>query len=228
MAGNARQDGRPQVSASKWRSGCVVCAAEETQGVDRSAVDRDDLRVAWEAVFSSGTSKEMPLRTGAIGVCLLLLVFASSAPVAAELLGAVESIVISEVELNPDDRDAGKEWVELLNTGDVEIDLAGWTLNYTYRARGEIAISEEALVLASGERYVFTYPRLMLRNADSAKIELRDPNGSIVHQTSSLEDEKNDGQTWQRYDLGADPMFGDLWLLLEGTKGKPNGQPPEN
>lgn len=168
------------------------------------------------------------MRTRAIGVCLLLVVFSSAASVAGALVDAVASIVISEVELNPAGRDTGKEWIELLNAGVGEINLAGWTLTYTYRVPAEIAISEDTLILAPEERYVFTYPRLMLRNADAAKIELRGPDGSIVYQTPAFTDEQGDGQTWQRYDLGADPMFGDLWLFLEGTMGKTNRQPSGN
>jgi hypothetical protein len=158
-----------------------------------------------------------------VAVAILLgSAIAAAAAVTGFPVDAVASIVINEVELNPAGRDAGGEWIELLNEGDVAVDLAGWTVTFNYRSPGELAISEEPLELAPGEMVVFTYPRLMLRNADNTTIELRDPDGNLVYRTGILNDEKNDGETWQRFDLGADPLFGDLWVLTDGTKGKPN------
>lgn len=135
---------------------------------------------------------------------------------------AVSSLVINEVELNPSGRDAGSEWIEILNESANSIDLAGWTVTYTYRSEGWIVLSDSTRTLAPGELFVFTYPELMLRNAGLTILELRDPDGIVVYRTSTLEDEKNDGQTWQRFDLGDDPLFGDLWVLGDGTRGKPN------
>lgn len=155
-------------------------------------------------------------------IVLLASLLVSGSGWVAAAVDAVASLVINEVELNPAGRDAGHEWVELLNEGEETIDLSGWTLSYTYRSEGAIAISQDPLQLAPGGFYVFTYPSLMLRNADNTVIELRDPDGNIVYRTSILNDEENDGQTWQRFDLGADPLFGDLWVLVDGTKGKAN------
>ncbi|MGB2982969.1 MAG: lamin tail domain-containing protein [Candidatus Bipolaricaulia bacterium] len=145
--------------------------------------------------------------------------------VAIQGAGAVEGvaqIVLNEVELNPQGRDAGNEWVELLNLSDEEIDLAGWVLTYSYRAAGEILISEEPLLLGPGERYVFAYPRLMLRNDDKTVIELRDLDGNVIDKTSVIRDEANDAQTWQRVPDGGDPVLPDFWVFGKGTKGKAN------
>jgi hypothetical protein len=143
----------------------------------------------------------------------------------ATYVGAVEpvaAIKINEVELNPSGRDAGKEWIELVNEGEEAVDLAGWTITFNYRTEGQLVLSETSLILRPGEFYVFTYPSLMLRNADRTVIELRDPSGILVYRTPGLDDEENDGQTHQRADLGADPLFGDLWVLAPGTRGKMN------
>jgi len=131
-------------------------------------------------------------------------------------------ITINEVELNPSGRDAGAEWVELVNKGDSEIDLAGWSLTYDYRSEGSIPISETELMLGPGERYVFTYPRLMLRNDDNTRIQLLAPDGTVVDQTPTMHDRDDDGQTWQRYPDGGDPLFADLWVFGNGTRGAPN------
>ena len=160
------------------------------------------------------------MRSRVIGVGWIAAMLCVSAMTTA-LGEAAARVVINEVELNPAGRDAGNEWVELFNTGDVEVNLAGWSLTYTYRAPGLIVLSEEALTLGPGEFFVFTYPTLMLRNAERSIIELRDPDGNVVHSTSSLTDEENDGRTWQRLPMGGGPLLGDLWLFWEATKGKP-------
>jgi len=131
-------------------------------------------------------------------------------------------IVMNEIELNPPGRDAGAEWIEILNLGEETIDLAGWTLTYNYRVEGQVTISEESLEIAPGERYIFVYPQLMLRNAEGTVFELRDPTGIIVDRTAPLKDEDDDGQTWQRYPDGGDPLFLDFWVFGDGTRGKPN------
>lgn len=160
------------------------------------------------------------MRRGTLGVCLVAASALCVPAAAASLVDVVADVVINEAELNPAGRDAGREWVELLNTGSSAVDLAGWSVTYTYRAPGMVIISEEAMTLRPGEFFVFTYPTLMLRNAEPSIIELRDPDGNVVHRTTSLADEKNDGRTWQRISLGDDPLFGDLWLFREATKGK--------
>lgn len=158
------------------------------------------------------------MRSRVIGVGWIAAMLCVSAMTTALGEAAVQ-VVINEVELNPAGRDAGNEWVELFNMSDVEVNLAGWSLTYTYPAPGIIAFSEGASTLRPGEFFVFTYPTLMLRNAERSIIELRDPDGNVVHSTSSLTDEENDGQTWQRFPIDADPLFGDLWLFREATKG---------
>jgi hypothetical protein len=153
-------------------------------------------------------------------VLMVILGLCLAGPVGA--VDATSSLVVNEVELNPAGRDAGREWIEIVNESDAAIDLAGWTVSYAYPSEGWILLSETSVLLGPGEIYVFTYPKLMLRNADNMIIELRDPDGNSVYRTSILNDEDNDGQTWQRFDLGADPLFGDLWVLADGTRGNQN------
>jgi len=143
-------------------------------------------------------------------------------PLAAAAVDVIPQIVLNEVELNPAGRDAGAEWVEILNLGESAIDLAGWTVTYTYRSVGALVISEEPLKLGPGERYVFVYPQLMLRNAEDTVIELRAPGGEIIDKTSPFRDEANDSRTWQRYPDGGDPLFPDTWLFGDSTRGRPN------
>ena len=160
----------------------------------------------------------MRTRWIALGAAAMLALGSVAAPAVEGFL----QITINEVELNPSGRDAGNEWVELLNIGEEEIDLAGWSLTYNYRSDGEVLISEAELLLSPGGRYVFVYPRLMLRNDDNTIVQLIAPDGTIVDQTPTMNDDADDGQTWQRYPDGGDPLFVDFWILGDGTRGAPN------
>ena len=160
----------------------------------------------------------MDRRVALLGV---VLVAAFSLAGSAAVEGFLQ-VTINEVELNPVGRDAGKEWVELLNISDEDIDLAGWMLTYNYRSDGLIMIAETELLLRPGERHIFTYPELMLRNDDNTVIELLSPDGIVVDRTPTMNDEAGDGQTWQRYPDGGDPLFLDFWIMGDGTKNAPN------
>jgi hypothetical protein len=132
------------------------------------------------------------------------------------------TLVINEVELNPDGLDSGNEWIEILNPSEQPVDLTGWTVSYTYRGPGTFPLIEEATNLGPGERFVFVYPQLALRNAQATVIRLIDPAGLIVDETSPLTDTDDDDSTWQRFPDGGDPWFPDLWLFLPATGGRTN------
>ncbi|MCX6092874.1 MAG: lamin tail domain-containing protein, partial [Candidatus Bipolaricaulota bacterium] len=60
---------------------------------------------------------------------------------------AARTIVINEVELNPDGLDRDAEWVELLNVGSTTVDVVGWSLTYDYPIDGAEIIATESLVI---------------------------------------------------------------------------------
>jgi len=153
----------------------------------------------------------------ALAVLVLLAIVAAGAQDTAQSM-----LVINEVELNPEGFDTGNEWVEVLNRSERPVDLAGWTVSYTYRGPGTFPLSEGTTNLGPGERMVFVYPRLALRNAEGTVIRLIDPAGLIVDETSPLSDTDDDGRTWQRFPDGGDPWFPDLWLFLPATRGRTN------
>ncbi len=131
-------------------------------------------------------------------------------------------LVINEVEANPAGFDSGNEWIEILNLSEQPVDLIGWTVSYTYRGPGTLPVALGSTVLGPGERFVFVYPRLALRNAEPNVIRLIDPAGLIVDETSPLTDTDDDDSTWQRFPDGGDPLFPDLWLFLPSTRGLTN------
>jgi len=140
---------------------------------------------------------------------------------AAPALAAERTIVINEVELNPNGFDRDAEWVELLNVGTAPIDLAGWTLSFDYPIDGEASIVAESRTLQPGQRFVFVYAGLRLRNDDGIILRLRDAAGAVADETSPFRDIHDDGKTWQRIPDGGDPAL-PIWLLRDGTKNAAN------
>jgi len=158
-------------------------------------------------------------RSAKLAVALGLLVASAGFALAQE--ASPHAVVINEAELNPAGFDTGAEWVELLNTGDVAVDLAGWSLSFSYRGPGTLLISETPLSLGPGRRYVFVYPGLRLRNVGGTPISLLDADGNVVDQGPSMTDEADDNLTWQRWPDGGDPAWPDLWLFREATRNAP-------
>ena len=132
------------------------------------------------------------------------------------------SLVINEIEANPAGLDSGNEWIEILNPSEQPVDLFRWTISYTYRGPGTLPVVEESTILGPGDRFVFVYPNLALRNGAPNVIQLIDPAGLVVDETSPLSDSADDGNTWQRFPDGGDPWFPDLWLFLPATRGRTN------
>ena len=160
---------------------------------------------------------------GRTGVLLLVIGLAGSFLLAeAAEDGEPTSLVINEVEVNPAGLDSGNEWIEILNPTEQPIELLGWTVSYTYRGPGMLSLVEVSTVLGPGDRLVYVYPNLALRNGEPNVIQLVDPAGLVVDETSPLSDGDDDDNTWQRFPDGGDPWFPDLWLFLPATQGRTN------
>jgi len=96
-------------------------------------------------------------------------------------------VEITEVELNPEGRDSGNEWVELFS--EEEIDLEGWYLkngdgdryNLSVLIDGYEIITFDSQWLDNNEEFVILY------NGDNEKID----------ETDELKDDDDDESTWQ-------------------------------
>lgn len=132
------------------------------------------------------------------------------------------SLVINEIEINPPGRDADSEWVELLNVGNVPVDVAGWRITYSYRATGAFVLSETPRSIPPGGRMVFVYPGIRLRNGTANVVQLLDAEGVLIDQTPMLKDVANDARTWQRIPDGGNTEVPELWLLVEETRDRSN------
>lgn len=133
-----------------------------------------------------------------------------------------DALVINEVELNPPNRDSGREWVELYNPLPSDMPVDGWTLETMHGEISQITLS--GTIPAMGTRS-FTFPKASLDNGNTGdtfamgdSILLRDPDGSAQDVTPLISDTANDAKTWHRAWDG-----GPKWVFGTGTKGASNG-----
>jgi hypothetical protein len=122
---------------------------------------------------------------------------------------------------------SGPDWVELLNIGDVRIDLTGWTFRdenddalHTFEFVVGTTIEPGAFLLLEGRGgtglHVFNFG---FGNADQVRIF--DADGNLVTSASWLDGEALEGFSWGRYPDGS----GDFATLPTPTKGTPNVSP---
>lgn len=118
------------------------------------------------------------------------------------LISGVSALKITEFESNPEGTDAGNEWIELYNDG--EISLEGYKL--VNNDGGEIFLNESF----SGY-FVYTFKKQWLDNSDE-KVFLYE-NETLIDETDIFEDNKNNGLTWR---------LCQTWEFLNSTKGQEN------
>jgi hypothetical protein len=110
--------------------------------------------------------------------------------------GDTTTIMINEVELNPTgDNDQGKEWIELYNPSDGDINISNFEIRTSSKS-ATIKLTPDA-VIEAGETYVIELDSDMLSNTAESLI-LADATGNIIDRTPSLVDSSHDERTWQR------------------------------
>ncbi|MDQ3909546.1 MAG: lamin tail domain-containing protein [Thermoproteota archaeon] len=131
-------------------------------------------------------------------------------------LTASQAILINEIELNPPgEYDEGKEWLELYNPTDVDINISNFEIGTTSES-ATIRLPPDAIIEA-GKTYVIELKEQILsNNVDS--IVLTNAAGDILDRTPSLVDRSDDDRTWQRI-----PDGNNEWQFVENTEGNPNG-----
>ena len=131
-------------------------------------------------------------------------------------LTASQALLINEIELNPPgEYDEGKEWLELYNPTDVDINISNFEIGTTSES-ATIRLPPDAIIQA-GKTYVIELKEQILsNNVDS--IVLTNAAGDILDRTPSLVDRSDDDHTWQRI-----PDGNNEWQFLENTEGNPNG-----
>jgi hypothetical protein len=133
-----------------------------------------------------------------------------------------KGVMINEVELNPQGQDRSREWVELINPTDEEVDLSGWTL---ISSRGQAHVERLSGTLEAHGMRVHQFTGQALDNGDvegfplQESLALLDKDGNRVDSAPWLQDLKDDGRTWQRTYDGSSS-----WEMREGSRGESNGK----
>jgi hypothetical protein len=123
-------------------------------------------------------------------------------------------IVINEVELDPLGSDVGREWIELYNPADVDVNISDFEIRTSFKS-ATILLPSMAEIEANGT-YVLELDGQMLSNTAESLV-LANVTGEIVDKTPSLVDRNDDGRTWQRI-----PDGNNEWQFAADTRGDLN------
>jgi endonuclease YncB( thermonuclease family) len=124
------------------------------------------------------------------------------------------SIMINEVELNPQGSDAGQEWIELYNPANVEANISGFEIRTSFKS-ATVELPEGAEIDANGTYIVELDSQMLSNTAES--IVLVDTSGEEIDRTPPFVDKNNDNRTWQRIPDGFNE-----WQFAAGTRDELN------
>jgi hypothetical protein len=143
----------------------------------------------------------------------------NSDSISSSSLATSQTVVINEIELNPTgDYDKGKEWIELYNPSDVDLNVGNFEIR-TLSESATIKLPPDAIIEA-GSTYVIELEEQPLSNIVESLV-LADTTDHIVDRTPSLVDMSNDERTWQRI-----PDGNNKWQFVENIRGSIND--PDN
>lgn len=123
-------------------------------------------------------------------------------------------IVINEVELNARGSDVGREWIELYNPSDDDVDISDFEIMTSFKS-ATIRLPSDAEISANGT-YVVELDRQTLSNT-AESLDLADGSGEVIDRTPSLVDSADDSRTWQRM-----PDGNSEWQFAAGTQDELN------
>jgi len=131
-----------------------------------------------------------------------------------------DRLVINEVEMDPLGTDYGKQWVELYNPTNSDLDISGWRLKAASGALVTIRLNTSIMT----EAYlVIPLPRItLIRTGDS--LTLGNAKNTPIDATPRLSDLSDNNLTWQRFPNGLDTGSAADWRLAPATKGESNGK----
>jgi len=130
------------------------------------------------------------------------------------LVSNISAIKINEIEMNPEDGSYGKEWIELYNDENEDIDISDWEIwEGIYGSSGPkkiLSITNGTVILEKGF-YIIEWGIKLNNNGDF--VILYDSFGNKIDETETLEESSSSTKTWQ---------LCDSWEFLEATKGEKN------
>jgi endonuclease YncB( thermonuclease family) len=126
-----------------------------------------------------------------------------------------QALLINEIELNPPgEYDEGKEWLELYNPTDVDINIGNFQIS-TASESATIKLPPDVIIEA-GQTYVIDLKEQILSNTVDSLV-IANAAGDILDRTPSLVDRSDDSHTWQRI-----PDGNNEWQFVESTEGNSN------
>lgn len=127
--------------------------------------------------------------------------------------GSGTGILINEVEMNPRGRDSGREWVELYNPTQSDVNIGNFAIK-TQIQQFMITIPA-GTVIGAGQFYVLKVQGERFSSVEA--LTLVDTSGRTVDSTPSLLDRRDDARSWQRIPDGSS-----TWRFTTATQGEPN------
>ena len=135
-----------------------------------------------------------------------------------------DSVLINEIELNPPGFDSGgaKEFVELYNPLDYDVDVSGWIISPSKFSFKNLVIPENSVIPKNGF-LVLTHVGFWFSDSGDSII-LKNSSDEIIDSTPELQDQYNDMMTWQRITDGFDSNSDSDWVLKLSTPNSSNGK----
>ena len=129
------------------------------------------------------------------------------------------SVVINEVELDYLEDDEEVQWIELYNSGPIEVDISGWAvMSRDDRSRKEFV--PDGTVIPPDGFFLISFSEKWLSNFGTVLVLESDIDRAVDH-TTSLYDNQEDSCAWGRY-----PDGGSEWMFMDSTPGDPNSGVP--
>jgi hypothetical protein len=130
------------------------------------------------------------------------------------ILETISSIRINEIEINPVDGKLGKEWVEIYNDENEDIDISGWSIYDGMASEKKRYTFPDGTVLEKEDYLTVDFNSMVLNNGGDFVI-LKDKNGEEIDRTPELKEEKPTENTWQYCESEG-------WVFVTETKDKKN------
>lgn len=158
------------------------------------------------------------------GIFALILLGAIPHAANGQTVEIVDHVVINEVDLNPpgDDSKTISEWVEIFNPTAEEVYIGNWKIASTTVLKKTLTIPV-GTTIKPGQFLTYSYQSSWFTDV-SEKIQLRDEAGTIIDETPSISDLKNDFNSWQRVYDGYDTNSSDDWSFETSSAGSTNGK----
>ncbi|MBI2044441.1 lamin tail domain-containing protein [Candidatus Pacearchaeota archaeon] len=128
------------------------------------------------------------------------------------LVSQISAIIISEIEINPANGKTGKEWVEIYNDENKDIDISGWSLWDGLTSEKKRYTFPENTEIKEGDFYVVEFSNVLNNGGDF--VIFKDDNGKIKDKTENLKEESASSKTWQ--------FCNGEWIFDEQTKENDN------